>query len=122
MNVKALTSPDRPLQIKLPAWGRAKVKPDRKPASSAAVEPPEVENDADLEFPPARAVTIGTDLVWDQGVEPVPCPICGEIDAWWSFDGAGHCERCEPPNRSNLLAERARLLGRRARRRLSADP
>lgn len=114
MNANAMTTPDHPAQVKLPAWGRAKAKPDRKPVSDTAAEPPEIENDADLEFPPAPAVSIDIDHVWDRAVEPVPCKVCGEIEAWWSFDGARHCDRCDPPNRSNLIAERAKVLRQRA--------
>ena len=57
-------------------------------------------------------------LAWDTAIEPEWCPACRGIDAWWDFSGARHCARCDPPNRSNLVEERAKLLRQRATRRI----
>ena len=57
-------------------------------------------------------------LAWDTAIEPEWCPACRGINAWWDFSGARRCARCDPPNRSNLIAERAKLLRQRATRRI----
>lgn len=56
---------------------------------------------------------------WDNLPTPEPCPVCGEILAWWGVWDERRCERCEPSGqRSLLLAGRAeRLRERKAVRR-----
>lgn len=48
-------------------------------------------------------------LVWDTSAEPEWCPTCGGAP-WWDGGGRLHCEKCDPPNRSELVASRARHL------------
>ena len=53
---------------------------------------------------------------WDELPEPTPCPVCGEILAWWGVWDERRCERCEPAGqRSLLLADRAARLRARAK-------
>jgi hypothetical protein len=53
---------------------------------------------------------------WDELPEPEPCPVCGEILAWWGVWDERRCERCEPSGqRSLLLANRAARLRARAK-------
>ncbi len=76
--------------------------------------------------PHRDGLTAGPDdngaLAWDTAIEPVWCPACRGIDAWWDFSGARRCARCNPPNRSNLIAERAKLLRQRATGRIFTKP
>jgi hypothetical protein len=43
-------------------------------------------------------------------VEPSPCAKCGSISCWWDGLGSRHCDQCDPPVRSQFIANRCREL------------
>ncbi len=59
---------------------------------------------------------------WDDCVDPPPpCERCGSLELWQTAAGSWHCQRCDPPIRSEMLRLRAARLRREAAERL-ADP
>lgn len=63
-----------------------------------------------------RASRIEEPLDWDALPEPIDCPKCGGIDAWWNALGERRCADCDPPTASRRWLERAKQLRRRHRR------
>jgi hypothetical protein len=41
----------------------------------------------------------------EQSIEPTACPKCSSISAWFDMTGGRHCDQCEPPTRSQFIAE-----------------
>ena len=46
---------------------------------------------------------------WDRAIDPVFCETCGGCP-WWDGADRPHCERCNPPNKQELWAAKARQL------------
>ena len=55
---------------------------------------------------------VGDAETLDPDEEPVPCPTCGEIAAWWDPTGKRHCMACEPtaPQKAQQLVTKAQRL------------
>ena len=53
---------------------------------------------------------------WDSAIDPPePCPDCGSLELWQSFDDDWRCQKCSPPTKSRELAKKASELRRLAK-------
>jgi hypothetical protein len=76
----------------------------------------ETEGNCDLE-----GMELGSDGWPLDSVEPVPCPTCSGLTAWWTVAGERRCQHCQPPRypvtKLAELQELAEMLRKRADRR-----
>ncbi|NLX95980.1 MAG: hypothetical protein GXY83_07375 [Rhodopirellula sp.] len=78
-----------------------------------AVETPVVDQvEATIVVSPIEATEV---VEWEDGIEPPPpCDKCGSLELWETVGGSWHCQRCDPPIRSEMLRLRARRLRKEA--------